>query len=317
MADKVVAPAANPADDVGGIVTTVRTESTSDLDVTNRLKAEQEEYEASPEGIKAKEAKVKEEIKEEVKEEADDDDDKVDFKSLSPKQQKAVSKLYKERRQEKREFRDMQTKIDDLEAKIAGKGGEPAPVAEQITKPVKPRAIDFKDEKAFDAAEDEYEEKMYKYRRALERAEEEETQRQRADAKTVNDFNVAALKFAETHPDYEEVMDSDVPTSNLMFGAIVDEGPALGYYFATHPEDSAKIAAMPQKQAVKAITRIIVKLEDEAGATPPPPKVKKKEEPPEPVKGGTAPAKDVSKMTFKEREREFAKTHPGALNYTP
>lgn len=336
----------NPADDVGGIVTTVKTESTSDLDVVRILKEREQEYADSPEGKAAAEKKIaddkaaeelaakeKEKAKtkkkpEDDEEDDEDDDEPVDFKSLSPAQQKAITKVYKDRRLDKKKLRELETKMDELTAaatKPAGdKSGDPAPAVTQLVKPVKPKVTDYPNEKAFDEAMEQYDEDKYKYRRAVERQEELVRAQEEADRVTVKRFNDAVVKFTETHPDYDEVMDSEVPTSNLMFGAIVDEGPALGYYFAKHPKEAAEIAVMPNKQAIKAITRIIVKLED--GESAPNAKEKEKETPPKTKKseppaplGGAGPVaeKDRSQMTFKEREREYAKKHPGALNYEP
>ena len=151
----------------------------------------------------------------------------------------------------------------------------------------------------------------------------EEKQRE-ADKATVTRFNAMVEEFEKTTPDYSDVMDeADNDVSDVMFGAIVSEGPALGYYFAKHPDESAKIARMNERDAVKAIMRIVIKIEDESKSSQDhkkdePKQQLKKPDPPAQLQGRGAPApKDRSKMTFKEREREAFKRNPGAFNYEP
>ena len=106
--------------------------------------------------------------------------------------------------------------------------------------------------------------------------------------------------------------------TTTMFGAVIEEGPALGYYLATHASEAKKIFAMGDtRQAERTLFRIAVKLETEGEETPSP--KPKKPEPPETVRGTGAGnlRKDPDKMTFKEREREIHKRSPGSFNYEP
>jgi hypothetical protein len=327
----------------GGIVTVTKTESTSDLDVLAILAAQKEEAAADGDGEVTPDADETKETPGEVtpstgkaddeSDEDDDDEKPLDFKTLSPKEQKLVAKaLQTKRAKDKKELRELRDKTTALESEIAGlkKGtapkDEPAPVkkAETLDKPVRPKLKDYIGrEEEYDQAMEAFQEADYTYRKAKEAEEARATAQQIADAKVVSDFNEKAEKFMETHPDYEDVMDSDVPLSPIMFGAMLENGPELGYWFGTNPEEALKISKMADRAADKAIMKIVFKLEEEAAKGSSKAQTAssgKKPEPPVPVKAGTAKtvvAKDPSKMTFKEREREFAKTHPGVLNYEP
>jgi hypothetical protein len=217
--------------------------------------------------------------------------------------------------------------MEALETRIADKRTEAAPVvkAQESGRPRRPRPEDFDKTETYDEAVEQYEDALYDFRLKKESREIQDQTALEEDDKVVKSFNKAARAFAEEHDDYEEVMeDSEAPLSPRMFGAVLEHGPVLGYYFAKHPKDAGRISEMTDKDADKAIMRIVMKIEDEtaeaaketqkAPGTPP----AKKPDPPNPTAGrgsaGTV-VKDRSQMTFKEREKEFAKRNPGAFTY--
>jgi hypothetical protein len=126
-------------------------------------------------------------------------------------------------------------------------------------------------------------------------------------------------------------MDSDVPISKPMFGAILENGPALGYYFATHIEEAERISEMSDRQAGRAIERILIKLEDEAAAADADKEKeekgkgykgegqgKKKPDPPSTLsgKGGGGDGTPARPSSFKDREAELRKKHPNMFKYS-
>lgn len=352
----------NLNEELGGIVTTVKTQETSDLDVRALLEANKEEIEAAG-GASNDEEKatdqtpeVKVETKkagepkattaEPKKEKTEDDDDSkpLDFNSLSPAEQKLVAKAFKQQRlKDRKETRETREKLATLEAEIAGlkKGAtateQPKPKAATIEKPSRPRRREFPEgqdgDDAFDAAMDKFQDDDYSFRKAQDLAAQRAAEQRDADQKSISAFNEAADKFMEEHEDYEDVMDSDAPLTAIMFGYMVENAaPELGYFWAQHPEEAEKISKMAPRQQERAIVRLHVKLEQEAEAAATAAKAEadknkktttatpgQKPEPPKPVaaRGNTTVAKDPAKMSFREREKEYARTHPGVLNYEP
>lgn len=338
-------------EETGGVVTTVRTETTGDLDVKKILDDQAAAQAAEDEAAKAKKdgevedkpgkkeaatgAAKDDKGKGKGKEDEGLDDELLDFKSLPPAQQKAVARLFKERRAEKRDMRELRSEIAALNARIAGGSNrELAPVAKpaKLTRPVRPVATDFKDEKKFNAAQDKFDDDLHAFRKQEEAEEADVYDSAAEDAKVIESFNDAAEKFAEAHDDYEDVMDTAVPLSQVMFGAVLEHGPALGYWFGKNPDEARKIIKMTPAKANIAITRIMVKIEDEEEAAKEGTEKEgaekegkqltektKKPDPPSTVRGTmtAAPVKDRSQMTFKEKEQAYAKRNPGALNYTP
>lgn len=212
----------------------------------------------------------------------------------------------------------------------------------QLVRPVKPNPATFEGTpEEFRAAEEKYDvdnvEYVYLTKRSEELRDEEIARHKSDEADTIVAFNAAVAEFVKTHEDYTEVMqENEVELTPIMFGMVVEEGPALGYYFAQHPDEAAAIAAVTdnqearksrtsmekaEKKAIRMIDRIIVKLEAENKppekkegelATPP----KKKSEPPAVLTGsGEVAQRERSKLSFKEREDAYRKEHPGELNY--
>jgi hypothetical protein len=345
MADEVT-----PKEESGGIVTTVKTNESQDLDFLAAKAAREEAAgEKTADETPVEKAAVKDESKsgektaptgEPKKEDEDLGAGPIDLEKLTPRERMLVERAYKDNRLvARREARSLKEQLAGLEAEIAGlkKGATVTPepkTVREVGKPVRPRRTDFAEGKegdtAFETATDKYEDDSFKYRKQVE-TQATEAERQRIeDKKVVDAYNEKADEFMETHPDYEDVMDSELPITAIMFGYMLENGPEFGYYLAKHPEETEKLARMSEKKQDRACMRIAVKIEQEAEAsakakkdqlteTPKSETKEKKPDPPKPVsgRGNTTVAKDPAKMTFKEREREFARTHPGVLNYEP
>ena len=246
--------------ETGGIVTTVKEETTKDLDVQERL-AEQQADE--------KPADEKPEPQKQANDNDDDDDDELDFKALSPKQQKVVGRMFKTQRENTRKMRDLERQVTELSKKADTPSGEKAPVEQPLPfqRPSRPDPKDFSDDKAFAKAEEKYEDDLFDYRKKLERHNENVDKMRTEQEQIIGAFNDQAKEFAKKHEDYFDVMDQDTPMSRVMFETVLENGPALGYYLGSNPKEADRIYKMSERDARKALTRIVVKLEDEA--TPP------------------------------------------------
>lgn len=94
-------------------------------------------------------------------------------------------------------------------------------------------------------------------RLAREQANRTEMELAAAHAQRINDFK-------SRHADFDEVVgNSDVEVSLVMRDAIVQSpvGPDLTYYLGTHPDECARIAAMPPGKALMEMGRIEAILE--------------------------------------------------------
>ncbi len=305
-------------EETGGIVTTVRSETTKDLDVVARLK----ELNADNEEEEKKDDDDEQPAKEEPKLAKDPKKEGYDFEDLPPAAKAEMNRLYKEVRAGNKTIRQMESRMTELETKTADKAPAAAPVV-QLQRPAKPDPAKFKTPEEFAKAEEKYEDELYSYRKKLETLENAERDAKARDAQIVASFNEKAEKFAEEHTDYEDVMNTAQPMSDVMFGMCLEEGPALAYHLVTNPEVADKIRKMPDKDQVKAMLRIVVKLEEAPVEAKPTadkkePKTKKAEVVPAAGGRGATPVKkDPSQMTFKEREIARYLANPSAFSYDP
>lgn len=295
--------------EAGGIVTVVKAEQSKDVDFVKKLKELNEDADDEP----ASDETPKDEKKPKNWQEGLDDEGK-----------REVQKLFTNNRRVNRELKDLRTELDSM--KTGARREEPVTrrQATELVRPTRPDPLKFADQATLDAAELKYEDELYDYRRAVDKQADAQREQADKDKQTMERFNGMVEKIIAVRPDYEDVMDAaDNEVSDMMFGAIVQTGPELGLYFAEHPEESKKIARMGSgADAVEAIIRIKIKLEDakkpEPKAGDPPPK-EKQQDPPKVIGGGQGRAipKDKSKMSFKERERAAYDKNPGAFNYKP
>jgi hypothetical protein len=156
----------------GGIVTTVRNETTQDLDVL-AIMADQKEQagEQAPPTAEAKGGEpepitpaVKDEKIEVKKEDEFDDTKPLDFKSLSPRDQKLVGKAMSQYKKDMRRTNDdLRQRLAAVEAKLPGEKSAPAAQSQPAVvaqEPVQPKRRSFPQG---EAGEDQYEAAMKKY----------------------------------------------------------------------------------------------------------------------------------------------------------
>jgi hypothetical protein len=106
-------------------------------------------------------------------------------------------------------------------------------------------------------------------------AEKAETERQ--NRVVAEQFAARKAKFAETHPDYEDVVERDdlqitIPMAHTIMTD--DDGPAIAYYLGQNPEQAARIAEISKTNPVKAVAelgRIAARLNSKPISTKPAP----------------------------------------------
>ena len=307
-----------PPEESGGIVTTVKNNESKDLDFQARLRQMRIDNGEDPDKVEEVEP-VNDAKPKEGDEPAAADDWQKD---LTPAQRKEVNEIFKDRKMTKKQLRAANDRLAQLETEVKelkNGGQQPArqaaqPPAGDLVRPTKPDPLKFEGtEEEFKALEQKYEDDLFDYRKEKELREQAAERQKEEDKKVVQRFNTQVDEFAKATPDYGDVMDeADNEVSDLMFGAIVEEGPALGYYFATHPDESAKVARMNERDAVKAIMRIVIKLEEK----PAPKQKEEKPTPPSQVPARGAPAaKSDQPMSLKDKERKAFKE--GRIAYDP
>ena len=102
-----------------------------------------------------------------------------------------------------------------------------------------------------------------------ERSAQAETQSQQLN-RVKQDFNERVAKSMSQYPDFEEIAYSDdlkisQPMSHVIAESAV--GPAIAYFLGKNPDESAKIAAMSPRDAVKALGKLEAKFETPTGKT--------------------------------------------------
>ncbi len=346
----------------GGVVTTVKQATTLDLDVAERLREANEEAEAAGEkSVEAAKPTPKAAVKSNERVKVDDivdDDDEyipVDFNSLDQPQQKAVARVYKDRRETRRELQQLKSTVNDLQRQLREKPQEskpepakPAQAETQRPVPPDPRKYKAEDQAKYDADYAKYEDDLYEFRKAKDEAKQRVDAQAKKDKEVIESFEASQEEFKTAadedgnllYPDYADVVDNDEPMSNTMFGAVMSKGPGLLYYLATHKKEANKIYSQGDTpQAVESLLRIVFKLEMQAeekaklkagdgnhandGKKPVAAASQPKEKPEIPAKpvGGrqnAAAAQSKKPVTFKDREREIHKRNPGLFTtYDP
>ena len=100
-----------------------------------------------------------------------------------------------------------------------------------------------------------------------ERSAEANNQNQQLN-RVKEDFNARVAKSMAQYPDFEEIAFSDdLRISQPMSHVIAESpiGPAIAYFLGKNPDESAKIAAMSPRDAVKALGKLEAKLEPPTG----------------------------------------------------
>lgn len=98
---------------------------------------------------------------------------------------------------------------------------------------------------------------------------EQQRQLQESRLQTVRDTYVErAQAFAEDHPDYHDLVDADDVGFTLPMTAAIaesEDGPAVAYHLAQHPEQMARIAKLTPAQQVYEIGKVAARI-----SNPPP-----------------------------------------------
>ena len=100
-----------------------------------------------------------------------------------------------------------------------------------------------------------------------ERSAEANSQNQQLN-RVKEDFNARVAKSMAQYPDFEEIAFSDdLRISQPMSHVIAESpiGPAIAYFLGKNPNESAKIASMSPRDAVKALGKLEAKLEPQTG----------------------------------------------------
>ena len=179
-----------------------------------------------------------------------------------------------------REKRELEARIAALEKRLAG-GEQAAGESGETRRPAaaeegKPKPEDFDTYEAYTEALTDW------------KLEQRERQRVQEDAqRRVYESWMARIQAArQAHPDFDEVVDSDVPVSAAMQQAILesDNGAEIAYWLGKHPEEAERISKLPPIAAIREIGRIEASL----AAPPPQPKapVTRAPKPVTPVSGG-------------------------------
>lgn len=130
-------------------------------------------------------------------------------------------------------------------------GEQPKPVGQPKAQPAPERfpkfetwlAIKGNEEKDFDDWLDAREDSRYAARRAAERAEEAAQADRKAVDTHVTAYRAKHAEFVKDHADFDDVIAAAPQVSLVMSRAVLEGGPELAYYLATHDEDREAIDA--------------------------------------------------------------------------
>lgn len=143
-----------------------------------------------------------------------------------------------------------------------------------------------------------------KVRQALGARDQAEQQRQQAlqqqeRARTWGERQQAARQAL---PDYEEVMaTADTPVARHLFEALIDSenGPALAYHLAKHPDEAQRLNGLAPLAAARELGRLEARLSGSPAAATAKP-VSKAPAPITPVTGGRSTEPDMAKVGMDE-----------------
>lgn len=160
-------------------------------------------------------------------------------------------RLAKERRKLEREIR-LETENEYLKRTV--QKDEPTQSAD-----AKPIADNF-------ATYEEYLEALTKYTVTEERNKaaqiEKEESEKRATQEKVTTYSERANKAREVHPDFDEVVDQDLPVSKAMMESIIDSelGAEIAYHLGKNPNEALRISQLSPLSAAREIGKLEAKL---------------------------------------------------------
>jgi hypothetical protein len=273
------APAAPESEDFAEYEAWRRAREAGDADEEDT----QSEAPARPAAESAEEADTSDQSPEGEDSEPDEDEQAAEQPRRKGGFQRRIDKLVREKR-------ELEARLAALEQRLAG--GEHKPPAGEAADGTKqtPAASDHADGKPRPEDFDTYE----AYTEALTDWKLEQRERQRAQQEAerrVFDSWMARIEAARReHPDFDEVVDSDVPVSEAMQRAILesDQGAEVAYWLGKHPEEAARIAKLSPIAAIREIGRIEASLAKPSPSPKPKATVTRAPKPVSPVSGGKA-----------------------------
>lgn len=160
-----------------------------------------------------------------------------------------------------------------LEADLAEARAKVKPAEEQPTGPREPKLADFgNDVEKFLAARDQWKD--------AEAQRQSEQERQKV---IFDDYNKKVSEARGNYDDWDEVVGAatniKIPQAAYLAVVELENGPDVGYYLASHPEEASALQDMTPIGAIRAVTKISSRLEAEKTK----PTVKEKVKPPEPI----------------------------------
>jgi ElaB/YqjD/DUF883 family membrane-anchored ribosome-binding protein len=217
-------------------------------------------------------------------------------------------KLSRRERQRQRDREEFARKEGEYQAEIRmlreqqGKATQPVDAA--------PKREDFDDFEAFLEAKAAYKaeqivEAKLKEHDTTRQGKERESADSQAAAKRAQEWAKREADYIKANPDYTERV-----TDFLESGAIesftkgsreylVESGPALVDYLATHTEDAERIAQLSPLRQIAELGKLEIKLEKA------PPKPSDAPPPAKPIASARSSGKDITKMTAKEIEADM------------
>lgn len=194
-----------------------------------------------------------------------DEDDEDEGKPEAGKKkggfQRRIDKLTQDRKA-------LEAENEALKQKLAG--GTPAAAAAEPA--AKPKPDDFTSYDDYvEALSDWKVEQAEAKREAKRQAEEGKRREQAAQAELVNAWKGRAEKFAETAPDFDDVLAAvKTPISQALYQTLLDSehGPAIAYDLAKNPKEIERLNALSPIAAAREIGRLEAARVKAADATP-------------------------------------------------
>lgn len=183
-----------------------------------------------------------------------------------------------------------------------------APPQEQVD--AEPKREDFEDIFEYQRAVTKYDarqetERLLKQEREDRQGKDRQSTAAQADAERARNWQKREAEYAKANPDYEERVTEFLDSGAMeAFGKgsreyVVESGPALVDYLATHPEDAERIAVLSPLRQIAELGKLEIKLEKA------PPKPSAAPAPARPIATARSSGKDINKMSAKEIEADM------------
>jgi hypothetical protein len=229
---------------------------------------------------------------------ADEDEEGEEEERPAAKRPSRVQrKIERATRELKQQNEDLQKRLEALEK------GEKAPAKKEETKNSRPERSKFKDDQ-------EYEDALLAWGvdKALadKAAKDAEKTRRQTLENNLSNYRTQVEEFSETHDDWDEVVDQDLPMHTGVQLAIMeqDNGAEVVYYLGKHPEYAKKLAEKSELSAIMEVGRLSERLKTgasrEKGAADGGTKQKTRQRSPEPPEPVSTAATSSTGLTSKE-----------------